>query len=293
MQDTEYLTTAEVCDYLRLKERTVYELVARRAIPCSRATGKLLFPRRLIDRWVESRVEMQDARLAAPPPIVAGSSDPLLEWALRESGSGLATLFEGSRAGLQRFAEGEAIAAALHIVGSDDGYNVEAVRALAGVSDIVLLQWAWRDQGLVVQRGNPLGLVTVEDLAAKGPRIVMRQPGAGADTLLRSLLEATGIEPAGLNVASNVALTETDIAVAVADGAADCGMAVGAVARRFGLGFVPLRRERFDLALSRRSYFEPPLQRLFAFARTEAFRQRADALGHYDASGLGAVELNA
>ena len=81
----EYLTTVEVCDYLRLKERTIYELVARRAIPCSRATGKLLFPRRLIDRWVELHVEMQDGRLAAPPPIVAGSSDPLLEWALRES----------------------------------------------------------------------------------------------------------------------------------------------------------------------------------------------------------------
>jgi excisionase family DNA binding protein len=293
MQDTEYLTTAEVCVYLRLKERTVYELVARRAIPCSRATGKLLFPRRLIDRWVESRVEMQGARFASPPRIVAGSSDPLLEWALRESGSGLATLFEGSRAGLQRFAGGEAIAAALHIVGSDGGYNVEAVRALAGVSGIVLLQWAWRDQGLVIQRGNPLGLAGVDDLRAKRPRIVMRQPGAGADTLLRSLLEAAGIEPAGLNVAPNVALTETDVAVAVADGAGDCGMAVGAVARRFGLGFVPLRRERFDLALRRRSYFEPPLQQLFAFARTEAFRQRADAFGHYDASGLGTVELNA
>ena len=114
----EYLTTAEVCDYLRLKERTIYELVARRAIPCSRATGKLLFPRRLIDRWVESHVEMQDARLAAPPPIVAGSSDPLLEWALRESGSGLATLFEGSGAGLKRLAAGEALAAGLHLIGA-------------------------------------------------------------------------------------------------------------------------------------------------------------------------------
>ena len=292
MQDPDYLTTAEVCAYLRLKERTVYELVARRAIPCSRATGKLLFPRRLIDRWVESHVEMQGG-VASPPPIVAGSSDPLLEWALRESGSGLATLFEGSGAGLKRFAAGEAVAVGLHLRAADGSYNVEAVRALAGVADLVLLQWAWRDQGLVVRRGNPLGLAGVEDLRAKAPRIVLRQPGAGAEALLEALLGKAGLTPADLNVAGRAALTETDVAVAVADGGADCGVAVGAVARRFGLDFVPLQRERFDLALRRRAYFEPPLQRLFAFARTELFRQRADALGHYDVSGVGEVELNA
>jgi excisionase family DNA binding protein len=291
MQDQKYLTTAEVCAYLRLKERTIYELVARRAIPCSRATGKLLFPRGLIDRWVESHVGMQGG-FAAPPPIVAGSSDPLLEWALRESGSGLATLFEGSGAGLKRFAAGEAVAIGLHLRAPDGTYNIEAVRALAGVTDLVLLQWAWRDQGFVVRRGNPLELAGVEDLKAKRPRIVLRQPGSGAESLLDALLERATLKREELNVAGRAALTETDVAVAVADGGADCGLAVGAVARRFGLDFVPLQRERFDIAVRRRAYFEPPLQRLFAFARTEIFRQRADALGHYDVSGTGEVELN-
>src|SRR5688572_3206146 len=149
MQAQDYLTTAELCDYLRLKERTVYDLVARRAIPCSRATGKLLFPRRLIDRWVETHVEMRSGSIFAPPPIVAGSSDPLLDWALRESGSGLATLFEGSRAGLRRLVAGEAVAVGLHLRGADGTYNVEAVRVLAGVSDLVLLRWAFRDQGQI------------------------------------------------------------------------------------------------------------------------------------------------
>lgn len=292
MQDQNYFTTAEVCAYLRLKERTIYELVARRAIPCSRATGKLLFPRRLIDRWVESHVDMQGG-FAAPPPIVAGSSDPLLEWALRESGSGLATLFEGSGGGLKRFAAGEAVAIGLHLRAADGTYNSEAVRALAGVTDLVLLQWAWRDQGFVVRRGNPLGLGGVEDLRTKRPRIVLRQSGSGAESLLDALLVRATLKREELNVAGRAALTETDVAVAVADGGADCGLAVGAVARRFGLDFVPLQRERFDLALRRRAYFEPPLQRLFAFARTEIFRQRADALGHYDVSGVGEVEFNA
>ena len=75
---TYYMTTAEVSEYLRMNDRTIYALVARNEIPCSRATGKLLFPRVLIDRWVEAHIEMQDPDLLSPPPIIAGSSDPLL-----------------------------------------------------------------------------------------------------------------------------------------------------------------------------------------------------------------------
>jgi putative molybdopterin biosynthesis protein len=289
----DYLTTAEVSDYLRVKERTVYELVARNAIPCSRATGKLLFPRLLIDRWIEAHVGLQDQALAAPPPIVAGSSDSLLEWALRESGCGLATLFEGSGDGLKRFAGGEAVAAGLHLVQADGGYNAEAVRTLSGVTDLVLLQWAWREQGLVVRRGNPLGLSSLADLPAKGAKLIRRQPGSGAEALLERLIEAGGIERTSLAVSGQVALTEADVAAAVADGRADCGLAIGAAARRFGLDFLPLARERFDLVLRRRSYFEAPLQRLFAFARSEGFRAQAEAMGHYDVSGLGTVVVNA
>jgi putative molybdopterin biosynthesis protein len=292
MQEHEYLTTAEVCVYLRLKERTIYDLVAKRAIPCSRAAGKLLFPRRLVDRWVESHVEMQDQRLAAPPPIVAGSSDPLLEWALRESGCGLATLFEGSGAGLRRFASGEAAAVGMHLVEADGGYNVGAARANAAIFDLVLVEWAWREQGFVVAPGNPLGLSSVEDLVGKRPRIILRQPGSGAQVLTDRLLEGAGLADADFAVVGT-ALTETDVAAQVADGAADCGLAIGAVARRFGLGFVPLARERFDLALRRRTYFEPAMQRLFAFARTEAFRARAEAFGHYEIGGTGTVVFNA
>jgi excisionase family DNA binding protein len=288
----EYLTTAEVCDYLRIKERTVYDLVARRAIPCSRATGKLLFPRRLLDRWIESRIDMAEGGAASPPLVVAGSSDPLLEWALRESESGLATLFEGSGVGLKRFAAGEAVAVGLHLIGSDRSYNVEVVRALAGVSDIVLLRWAWRDQGLVVGRGNPLGLNSIVHVAEKKARLVVRQAASGVEALLEKLLGETGLSREALNIVGRVALTENDVATAIVDGEADCGLAIAAVARRSGLDFVPLQLERFDLALRRRAFFDPPLQRLFTFTHTDAFTRYAKTLSGYDVSGTGAVEFN-
>jgi excisionase family DNA binding protein len=294
MQWMDYLTTSEVAAYLRVKERTVYDLVARKAIPCSRVTGKLIFPRRLVDRWVDANVHMAEGAALTPPPIVGGSSDPLLEWALRESGSGLATLFEGSTAGLKRFAEAEALAVGLHLKHSEGSdYNREAVRSLAGVHDLVLIEWAEREQGLVVARGNPLGLSEIGDLAGKQPRIVVRQAGAGGGVLFEALLDKAGIDRAALRIRERAALTEADVASSVADGEADCGLAIGAVARRFGLDFVPLHRERFDIACRRRDYFEAPLQRLFAFARTDAFAEKAAQFGHYGIEGTGTVRFNA
>ena len=95
------LTTEEAATYLRLSERKLYELVANAAVPCSKVTGRWLFPKAALDRWVAAGL-LTTAPLARPaPPIVGGSHDPLLEWALRESGSGLATLPEGTCAAFE------------------------------------------------------------------------------------------------------------------------------------------------------------------------------------------------
>lgn len=290
MQYPNLMTTAEVAEYLRLGERTIYELVRRKRIPCSRISGKLLFPRLLIDLWVEQQVDLEGEHLREPPPIVAGSSDPLLEWALRESGSGLAILSTGSSEGLMRLSRSEATAAALHLRDPETGdYNLPALRRGTGLYDVVLLHWAWREQGLVVAAGNPLGIRTLQDVATRQARLVARQEGAGAQQLLLHLLEEVGAEPDELQMLPRPALTESDVATQVADGEADCGLAVASVARRFRLDFVPLARERFDLAVRRRNYFQPPLQALFDFARAPGFAEKAEAFGGYDVSEVGKV----
>ena len=117
--------------YLRLSERKLYELVANGAVPCSKVTGRWLFPKAALDRWVAAGPDhARAAGAGAAPPIVGGSHDPLLEWALRESDCGLATLPEGSEAGLRRLARGEVMAAAIHLHrldGDDDTANADAV----------------------------------------------------------------------------------------------------------------------------------------------------------------------
>ena len=100
---SELLTTAEAARYLRLSERKLYELIAQGGVPCTKVTGRWLFPRAALYHWVTAGL-IAPAALAndAAPSIVGGSHDPLLEWALRESGCGLASLPEGSEEGLHR-----------------------------------------------------------------------------------------------------------------------------------------------------------------------------------------------
>ena len=290
----EFLNTGEVAAYLRLKERTIYELVRTRQIPCSRVTGKLLFPRRLIDLWVTQKVEFAGPELRPAPPVAAGSHDPLLEWALRESGSELALLTGGSEDGLKRLASDQAVIAGMHLLDPASGeYNVAAVRALGGLSDAVLIEWAKREQGLVVAPGNPRGLKAPADLGKQGIRVLRRQEGAGAQVLLRYVLEEAKLRLEDLAGPAQPALTETDIATAILDGKADAGVAVRAVAGRNRLDFVPVRWERFDLVMRRRSYFAPAVQKLLKFAASPEFAERARSLGGYDLSAAGSVSYNA
>lgn len=290
----ELLTTREVAHLLRIKERKVYDLVAGGEIPHVRVTGKLLFPRPLLDAWLlrHSAHGEPSAEARERPAIVVGSHDPLLDWALRDSGAGLATFCDGSLDGLERLARGEAIAAGVHLledVANDDWNRDHVQRALHG-QPVVLIEWARRQQGLIVPPGNPAGLAQPRDL--KGRRLIPRQHEAGSFLLLRHLLEADGASLDELTLLEPPARTEADVALAVADGKAEAGLGLAAMARQFRLDFVPLVRERFDLAIWRRAYFEQPLQRLFTFTRSTAFAARAAEFAGYSVTGLGTVHYN-
>jgi molybdate-binding protein len=155
---------------------------------------------------------------------------------------------------------------------------------------VVLVEWAWRIQGLVVPAGNPKGLARLGDL--EGLTLMPRQERSGSYLLLDHLMRQAGLEPVRVRFLAPPARSEADVALAIAEGKADAGFAIETVARQFRLDFVPLFRERYDLAVWRRDYFEPPLQKLLAFCRTLAFRERAEELGGYDVAGLGQVHYN-
>lgn len=288
----EYLTTKEVAELLRIKERRLYDLASAGEIPCTRALGKLLFQRTQIEAWLA-----RHGTGAAPvssitfPRVILGSHDPLLEWALRESGSGLATFFDGSLDGLDRFANREGIASGVHIYAPDrDDWNLPTITERFANEFVVLVEWAWRQRGLVVPPGNPKNIRSVRDL--KGKRVVPRQAQSGSQHLLAHLLRKAGLSDE-VFAAIQPVRSETDAALAVAEEQADAAFSLLSVARQLRLDFVPIISERFDLLIQRSEWFEEPFQRLLAFTGTDAFREKAGNADGYDFSGLWRVHFNA
>jgi putative molybdopterin biosynthesis protein len=292
----EFLTTSEAADYLRLGERKLYELVTSGAIPCSKVTGKWLFPRHELDLWVLSGLARPPGMtVGEPPPIVGGSQDDLLEWSLRESGSGLATLNEGTTSGVDRLRRGEVIAAAIHFHGKHlsanaaGDPNIAAIQAMPGLHDAVVIGLARREQGLLLAPGNPKGLQSLSDVLTSGAQMAVRQ--AGAQLLLDVLLARVGASPKDLRRLEQPCLTGPDVAAAIRAGSADCGIATRAAARSAGLDFVPLLWESFDLVMRQRSYFRPQVQALLGFLRDIRLRQRAAELTGYETTPAGQIRF--
>jgi len=160
-------------------------------------------------------------------------------------------------------------------------------------ADGVLIEWARREQGLVVAPGNPLAIRAIADLARPDVRVVLRQQGAGSRILLEHLLDRAGVALEALHVLDQPARSETDLGQAISEGRADAGLAVAAAAHAFRLDFVPLWQERCDLLIRRRDYFEAPVQALLAFTRTPAFTRRATEMSGYDVAATGRIVWNA
>jgi molybdate-binding protein len=213
----------------------------------------------------------------------------LLEWALRESRSGIAGFFDGAIDGLRRAEADECIVAGLHIP-EDGDWNVATVEAKFATRPWVLIEWAKRRRGLILRpglSGHPANLKET-----RGLKFQTRQAEAGSELVLARLLAAERMTRADLHIIETIERSETDLALAVAEGRADVGLGIEAVARQFKLDFKPLIEERFDLLVWRKAWFDPPFQKLLALCHSENFRVKARSLGGYDISALGTVRFN-
>jgi len=288
---TEYLTTKELAELLRIKERKVYDLAAAGDVPCSRVMGKLLFPRAAVMAWVSAHSSgLERAARVQLPGVFLGSHDPLLDWALRESRCGLATYFDGSMDGLERFLSREGVATGMHLYdGGAGAWNTPVVGERCASLPVVLVEWATRSRGLIVAKGAEKSFSSLA--ALKGTTFAPRQPEAGAQVLFLQLLAEAGLKTDDLSFIAPER-TEIDAALAVLDGRAQATLGLKSVAAQHRLGFVPVIDERFDILVDRRAWFEPPLQMFLAFCRSQAFMQRALDMPGYDISNLGAVRFN-
>ncbi|NNE63955.1 MAG: helix-turn-helix transcriptional regulator [Gammaproteobacteria bacterium] len=288
----DYLTTREIAELLRLKERKVYDLAASGKIPCSRATGKLLFPRQAIESWVRDHASGGDSIAnVTRAGVLLGSHDPLLEWAIRESRCGLASILDSSLDGVSRFRNGEGIACGMHVYDSEQAeWNRPMIESDFGGQPVVLVGWARRQRGIIVSRKNIDQITKLEDLS--GRKMIPRQAEAGSQVLLNTLLRKESFN-SGLINWTLPARSEVDAVVAVQEDKADATFGLATLAAQFQLGFTPVIEEQFDLLVDRRAWFEPAWQTLVNFCRTTQFNDRAAELVGYDISELFRVRFNA
>ncbi len=286
----EYLTTKELAELLRIKERKVYDLAASGEVPCSKAMGKLLFPREAVEAWIAERSSGVERFTAKPlPNVFLGSHDPLLDWALRESRCGIATYFDGSTDGLMRFAGREGVATGLHLYDqASESWNEWLIAEKFAAMPVVLVGWAKRQRGLIVGERLKGVIKAVADL--KGRRVAPRQAESGAQTLFAHLLERAGLGADDLEMTAP-ARTEADAALSVLEGKAEAAFGLASLAAQYRLPFVPLTGERFDLLVDRRAWFLPPMQAFLDFCRSKHFRARAGELAGYDVSEFAKVRF--
>ena len=261
-----------------------------------RADGLLVVPAGVEGHHAGESVEVQLLRPLADIArtiVVIGSHDLVIDLAasaLRAADPGLtlASSNVGSLGGLVALRDGLCHLAGSHLLDPETGaYTLPYLDRLMGDGAVAVVRLVHRDQGLIVAPGNPLGLTGVEDLTRPGLRYVNRQRGAGTRVLLDQELHAAGIAAADVVGYAREESTHLGVAAAVAAGHADCGLGIMAAARAFGLGFVPVAQEPYDLVVRADMMDDPLLAPLWDLIATDAFKAQVVRLGGYDTTETG------
>ena len=247
-----------------------------------------------LDRWrvLSSRPAASDATCLR----FVGSHDPALALVATHMpeiapGYGLDVAFAGSLGGLMALARGEADLAGSHLWDQEtDTYNAPFVRRLLPGRRVALLTLAYRRLGLVVPPGNPLGLVGLEDLTRPGLVFVNRQRGSGTRVWLDAQLGRRRVSSGSIQGYRDELMTHGEVALAIAEGRADAGLAVEASARAYGLDFLLLTRERYDLVVLAETWSSAPLEALREWLLAPEARAAIADLGGYDVEATGQVE---
>jgi len=289
---SQLLSTKEVAQFLNINEKMVYSLVSEKRLPATKVTGKWLFPKNLVEQWVEINTINYPSITDSPSVsqavlIITGSNDILLERVISLFNNrfpGNIAVFGnlGSMGGVQALRQNLCHIAASHLLQEDeDDYNFEfANRELERMPAIV--NFCKREQGILVKKGNPKNIKTVSDIAQPGTSIVNRPLGTGTRLLLDQELKKNAINCEKIEGYGNEAHRHLDVGLEILAGRADAGLGIHAVAGVLDLGFVPLRWERYDLMIFKERFFDANVQQFLGLLHDDRFFMMAELLKGYD-----------
>jgi excisionase family DNA binding protein len=295
----EMMNTKEVAKYLGIHEKQVYALIKTKRIPSTRVTGKWVFPRKLIEEWIESNAKTglgqarQKSRRIEGGLLASGSNDPILDMLQTSVKKSYPEFYifsanTGSTDGLKALNMGYTDIAWSHLFDPKTGeYNIPFLPQYLPNMKPVVVNLFRRDLGLIVAPKNPFQIRGFEALTQKGVRFVNRQKGSGTRVLLDQQLKRLQISPAKINGYGKEVYTHFEVGLSILSKEADVGVATIAVSKLLGLPFIPITQESFDMILDQSTFFEKGVQAFVEVLNSQEFRSRVEKLGSYDFKNSG------
>ena len=275
----------------------VYALVAEKGLPATKATGKWLFPRHLVEQWIENQTINYPETANPLPPyhgllIISGSNDILLDRAMSlfnriypEHVAVFGNL--GSLGGLRALRRNTCHIATSHLLQENENeYNFGYAREELGQIPAVV-NFCKREQGLLLPKGNPQKIQSIADLGRPGIRIVNRSLGTGTRLLFDRELHKADIEGDRIEGYHKEVQRHIEVGLEVLSDRADTDPGIKSVAGLLDLDFISLRWERFDLLIFKDRFFEKGVQLFMGLLYEQAFRELVSDLAGYDLTYCG------
>ena len=227
--------------------------------------------------------------------VVIGSHDPLLDEVgdmlhVADNDVYMSSSHVGSMGGIMAVRRGEAHAAGCHLLDTATGdYNLSFIRKYFPKGGVKLIRCVGRQQGLMVAGGNPLNIQKFSDIARTGVRYVNRQKGSGTRILTDYLCKQENLDVDAIYGYDREELTHTSVAVQIVSGSADAGMGIYSAAKLYGLDFIPICIEEYDLIIPDHAWDTPQVQQLIATLKSREFKEKVLALGGYTVENPGEI----
>jgi len=227
--------------------------------------------------------------------VVIGSHDPLLDelgdmMHLEDEAVYMSSAHVGSMGGIMAVRRGEAHAAGCHLLDTETGaYNIAFMKKYFPHGGVKLIRCVGRQQGLMVQKGNPLGITGFADIAKAGLRYVNRQKGSGTRILTDYLVKQNNLDADQIYGYDREELTHTSVAAQIVSGSADAGMGIYSAAKLYDLDFIPICIEEYDLIIPDHAWDTPQVQQMLRTLRSAAFREKILAMGGYTLDNPGEI----
>ncbi|OPY62109.1 MAG: PBP superfamily domain protein [Syntrophorhabdaceae bacterium PtaU1.Bin034] len=297
----ELMNTKELARFLGIHEKQVYALTSAQRIPATRITGKWMFPKKLIEEWIEENAKAgleqakQKTKKMDRALLTSGSNDLILDLLQTHMKRAypefhMFSSSVGSTEGLKVLDAGYTDIAWSHLFDPKSGeYNVPFLSEYTPHIKPIVVNLFYREMGFVVAPKNPLGFKDFHDLTRKDVRFMNRQKGSGTRTLLDYHLKDLSIPASGIKGYEKESYTHLEVGLSILSKEADVGIATVAVASLFRLAFIPIREERFDMILDQSTFFERGVQAFIEVLRSNEFRKRVAKVGNYSFRDSGKI----